>query len=59
MGPGLVVVVAGLITLLWSTGAGQAILAVGMGIYLVGVVITVAGIILVYREVPPPRPSIV
>lgn len=59
MGPGLAVVVVGLVTLLWSTGAGQAILAVGMGIYLVGVVITVVGIILVYREFPPPRPNFI
>lgn len=55
MGPGLAVVVAGLVALLWSTGTGQAMLAVGMGVYLVGVVITVVGIILVYRAVPSPR----
>jgi hypothetical protein len=36
-----------------------AILAVGIGIYLVGVVITVVGIILVYREVQPPRPNFI
>ena len=59
MGPGLAVVIVGLITLQWSTAAGQAILAVGMGIYLVGVVITVVGIILVYHEVPPPRPNFI
>ncbi len=59
MGPGLAVVIAGLITLLWSTEVGQAILAVGMGIYLVGVMITVVGVILVYREVPPPRPNFI
>jgi len=59
MGPGLAVVIAGLVALLWSKGTGQAILAVGMGIYLVGVVITVVGIILVYREVPPPRPNFI
>lgn len=57
MGPGLAVVVAGLVALLWSTGTGRAMLAVGMGIYLVGVVTTVVGIILVYRAVPPPRPN--
>jgi len=38
IGPGLAVVVIGLVTLPWSTGTAQAILAVGMGIYLVGVV---------------------
>ena len=59
MGPGLAVVVAGLVALLWSRSAGRAILAVGIGIYLVGVVITVVGIILVYRDVPPPRPSFI
>ena len=59
MGPGLAVVVAGLVALLWSRGAGRLILAVGIGIYLVGVVITVVGIILVYRDVPPPRPSFI
>ena len=57
MGPGLAVVVVGLVAILWSTGTGQAIVAAGMGIYLVGVVITVVGIILVYCEVPPPRPN--
>jgi hypothetical protein len=55
---GLAVVVVGLVTLAWSTGAGQAILAVGMGIYLVGgVPVCVVGILRVYREVPPPRPN--
>jgi len=56
---GLAVVVAGLVTLLWSTDAGQWILAVGMGIYLVGVVITVVGVILVYREARPARPHFI
>ena len=55
----MAVVGAGLVILLWSTGTGQAILAVGMGIYLFGVVITVVGIVLVYREVPPPRPNFI
>ena len=59
IGPGLAVVVAGIVALPWSTGTGQAIVAVGIGIYLVGVVITVLGIILVYREVPPPRPNFI
>ncbi len=57
MGLGLAVVAAGLVALLWSRGAGQAIVAAGIGIYLLGVVITVVGVVLVYREVPPPRPS--
>ena len=59
MGLGLAVVITGLMTLLWSAAVGTAILAVGMGIYLVCVVITVVGIILVYREVPPPRPNFI
>ncbi len=59
IGPGLVVVVAGVVALLWSKGTGQAILAVGMGIYLVGVMITVVGIILVYRDASPPRPNFI
>ena len=59
IGPGLAVAAAGLVTLLWSRGTGLAILAAGMGIYLVGVMITVVGIILVYREVPPPRPNFI
>jgi hypothetical protein len=58
MGPGLAVVVVGLISLVWWTSAGTAILAVGMGIYLVGgVPVCVVGILRVYREVPPPRPN--
>jgi hypothetical protein len=56
---GLGVVVVGLVALLWSTAAGQAMVAVGMGIYFVGVVITVVGIILVYREAPQPRPNFI
>ena len=59
MGPGLSVVIAGLITLLSSTDTGTAILAVGMCIHLIGVVITVTGTILVYREVPPTRPNLI
>ncbi len=59
MGPGLVVVAAGLASLPWSAVAGPEVLAVGMSIYLVGVAITVIGIILVYRKVPPPRPNLI
>lgn len=57
MGSGLAIVAIGLVALVWSRGTGQAMVAAGIGIYLVGVVITVAGIVLVYREVPPPRPN--
>jgi len=56
MGSGLAFVAVGLVALVWSRGTGQAMVAAGIGIYLV-VVITVAGIVLVYREVPPPRPN--
>lgn len=55
MGPGLTATLVGLVTLLWSTPAGETILAVGMGIYLVGVVITVLGIVLLYRDARPVR----
>jgi hypothetical protein len=55
--PGLSVVVVGLVALLWSTDTGQMILAVGMGIYLVAVVITVVGIFMIDVKAPPPRPN--
>lgn len=54
---GLTIVVIGLVALLLSADAAREILAVGVGIYLIGVVICVAGIALVYREVPRPRPN--
>jgi len=57
MGSGLAVVAIGVVGLVWSRGTGQAMVAAGIGIYLVGVVITVVGIVLVYRELPPPRPN--
>ena len=57
MGPGLAVVVIGLVALLWSRGTGKAILAVGIGIYLVGLVFTLLEVRRVYGDVPPPRPS--
>ena len=57
MGPGLAVVIAGLITLLWSTVAGLAILAVGIGIYLFGLVLSFVELHRAYGEVQPPRPS--
>jgi hypothetical protein len=56
---GLCVVAAGIVTLVWSTGAGLAVLAVGMGVYLAGVVISVVGVILVYREARPARPHFI
>ncbi len=57
MGPGLAVVIAGLITLLWSTGAGQAILAVGIAIYLVGLALSFVEVHRAYGEVQQPRPD--
>ena len=57
MGSGLAIVAIGLVALVWSRGTGQAMVAAGIGIYLVGVVITVVGIVLVYREIPAPRPN--
>ena len=57
MGPGLAVVIAGLVTLVWSTATGKAILAVGIGIYLVGLVLTLVEVRRVYGDVQPPRPD--
>ncbi len=57
MGPGLAVVIAGLVTLLWSTAAGKAILAVGLGIYFVGLVFSFVEVHRVYGDVQPPRPD--
>ena len=57
MGAGLAVVIPGLITLLWSTAAGPAILAVGMGIYLFDVVLSFVEVHRAYGEVQPPRPN--
>jgi hypothetical protein len=51
MGSGLAVVAVGLVALVWSRGTGQAMVAAGIGIYLGGVVITVAGIVLVQARV--------
>jgi ABC-type uncharacterized transport system permease subunit len=57
MGSGLAVVIAGLVALLWSTATGKVILAVGIGIYLVGLGFTLVEVRRVYGDVPPPRPS--
>jgi hypothetical protein len=57
MGSGLAVVIAGLVTLMWSTATGKAILAVGIGIYLVGMVFALVEVRGVYGDVSPPRPS--
>ena len=58
MGPGLAVVIAGLVTLLWSTATGKVILAVGIGIYLVGLVFSFVEVHRAYADVqPPPRPN--
>ena len=47
----------GLVTRLWSTGTGLTILAVGVGIYLVGAVVVFTGFIPAIRALPMPRPS--
>ena len=57
MGPGLAVVLAGLVALVWLKSTGRVILAVGMVIHLAGVVNTVTRIVLLNRELPPPRPN--
>jgi hypothetical protein len=54
MGPGLALVVAGLITLLFSTSAGRPIVAVGVGIYLVSLVFTLVEVRGVYGDIQPP-----
>ena len=59
IGPGLGVVVAGLVALAWATTTGQALLAVGMAVYLVGVVVTIVGIAAVYRTASPVRPNFI
>ena len=56
-GPALAVVVAGLITLLWSTVAGQAILAAGIAIYVFGLALSFVEIHRAYDDVQSPRPS--
>jgi hypothetical protein len=56
-GLGLAVAVGGLVTRVWSTGIGSTILAIGLGVYLVGVVFVYAGFIPAIRALPKPRPS--
>jgi hypothetical protein len=53
----LFVAVGGLVTRVWSTGTGLTILAVGVGIYLVGVVVVFTGFIPAIRALPKPRSS--
>ena len=57
MGPCLAVIRAGLVTLLWSTATGKPILAVGIGRYLVGLVLTLVEVRRAYGEVQLPRPN--
>jgi hypothetical protein len=59
---GLAVAVAGLVTLVWSTSTAKAVLAVGVGIYLVGIYLVGLALTLVevrraYGDVQPPRPN--
>ena len=57
MGTGVAVVIAGIITLAWSTAATKTILAVGAGIYLIGLGFTLVEARWAYDEVQPPRPN--
>jgi hypothetical protein len=57
MGTGLAVVIAGIVTLAWSTAATKAILAGGVGIYLSGLAFTLVEARCAYRDVQPPRPN--
>ena len=57
MGPGLFLVVAGLISLLWWTPAGRVIVAVGIGIYLIGLVISFVEVRRALAGVQAPRPT--
>jgi len=56
-GLGLFVAIGGLVTRVLSTGTGLTILAIGVGIYLVGVVVVFTGFIPAIRELPKRRPS--
>ncbi len=51
------VTVGGLVTSVWSAGSGLTILAVGVGIYLVGVVVVYIGFIPAIRDLREPRTS--
>jgi hypothetical protein len=57
LGSGLAVVIAGLVALLWSAATGKAILAVGIGLYLVGMVFTLVEVRGVFGDVSPPPPN--
>ena len=56
-GFGLFLAVGGLVIRVWSTDTGLTILAVGVGVYLVGVVVVYTGFIPAIRALPKPRPS--
>jgi hypothetical protein len=43
MGPGLVLLAGGLVSLLWSTATGKAVLAAGIGLYLIGMATMLVG----------------
>ena len=57
MGPAVAVVLAGLILLPWSTAAGHTILAVGIGSYILGIVLSFVEVNRAYGEMQPPRSS--
>lgn len=56
-GLGMFLAVVGLVTSVWVTGVGFTVVAVGVGIYLVGAVAIYFGIIPAIRALPKPRPS--
>ena len=57
MGPGLAFVIVGLITLLWSTAIGTAILAVGILVCWVGSVLSFVEVHQAYGDVQPADPT--
>jgi dolichyl-phosphate-mannose--protein O-mannosyl transferase len=56
-GLGLFVAVAGLVTRVWSTSTGLTMLAIGVGIYLVAVVVLFTGFVPAILALAKPRPS--
>lgn len=57
MSLGVVVVIAGLVSVTWSSGAGKVVVASGIGTYLLGAAFTLVEVRRAYREAPPPRPT--
>ena len=53
--PGMLVIVAGLVTLVWSPPAGRVAIAVGAGLYLVGLTLSLVGGARAYGDVDHTR----